>query len=316
MIAQVDRRIRPRHPRRPVVGSAAAATVVLCVYLIVAGVTVAAPANVLLNGNVNPNSGSTNTTFDFIVRYESGRGNKPTSVTAVAGNVVVPLHLVSGTRADGRYRGLARLPAGRWQVTFHASARGNDPTLDGPTVTVTKVVKPSATPRPTPRPTSAPTAAALPSAAPQTTAPTTPAPATHSPTRKPRRATPTPRATGLAGGGLSTPTPEATAEPAAGGGTDTERQVVTILTGGLIAIGALALIGAFALLRDRRRRSRDARLELLPEGAATPVATPAGARPAATLRAPTAWERDYALDEEPIGTVEYQLPTTLDDGNG
>jgi hypothetical protein len=91
--------------------------------------------------------------------------------------------------------------------------------------------------------------------------------------------------------------------------------VVTILTGGLIAIGALALIGGFALLRDRRRRSRDTRLELLPEGAATPVAA-AGARPTATPRAPAAWERDYALDEEPIGTVEYQLPTTPDDGDG
>src|SRR5215208_2759192 len=134
MTAQDDRRIRPRDFRRPVVGGAAVATVALCLYLIVAGVTVAAPAERLLNGNVNPNSGTTNTNFDFIVRYESGQGNRPTSVTAVAGNVVVPLHFVSGTRADGRYRGTAKLPAGTWQVTFHATARGNDPTLDGPTV--------------------------------------------------------------------------------------------------------------------------------------------------------------------------------------
>jgi hypothetical protein len=283
------------------------ATMALCLYLLLAGVTVAAPPNELLSGNVSPNSGTTKTTFAFSVHYQSGQGNKPSSVTAVAGNVVVPLHLISGTRADGRYRGTARLPAGRWQVTFHATARGNDPILDGPTVRVTGFGTPSATPRPTPRPTVAPP----PSAAPQTTAPTTPDPATHSPTKRPRKATPTPRATGLGGGGLATPTPEA--GPAAGGGTDAERQVVTILTGGLIAIGALALIGVFALLRDRRRRSRDARLEFLPQGAAT---APASARPAATPRAPTAWERDYALDEEPIGTIEYRPPPTPSDESG
>jgi hypothetical protein len=308
MTVQDYRRIRPRDLPRPAVAGVAVATVALCVYLLSAGVTVAAPANGLRNGNVNPNSGTTNTNFDFLVLYESGQGNKPTSVTAVAGNVVIPLTLVSGTAADGRYRGTAKLPVGNWPVTFQATARGNDPSLDGPTVKVTKAPKPSATPRPTPRPTVAPP----PSAAPQTTTPTTPAPATHSPTKRPRKATPTPtsRATGLGGGGLITPTPEASADSAAGG-TDTERQLVTILTGGLIAIGALALIGVFALLRDRRRRSRDARLELLPEGAATEVA--AAARPAPAPRAPAAWERDFALDEEPIGTIEYRLPPVPDE---
>jgi hypothetical protein len=302
-----------RDLRRPVVASIAVATVALCLYLIAAGITAAAPANQLLNGNVNPNSGTTTTNFVFSVRYESDRGNVPTSVSAVAGNVVIPLHLVSGRRADGRYRGSAKLPAGTWQVIFNALARGNDPSLDGPTVKVTKAPKPSATPRPTSRPTPVPTAVAPPSAAPQTTAATTPAPATHEPTKRPRRATPTPRATGLGAGGLATPTPEASANAAAGGGTDAERQVVTILIGGLIAIGALALIGVFALLRDRRRRSRDARLELLPEGAATEVAA---AHPAPTPRAPTAWERDYALDEEPIGTIEYRPPPAPRDESG
>jgi hypothetical protein len=86
---------------------------------------------------------------------------------------------------------------------------------------------------------------------------------------------------------------------------------VTILTGGLIAIGTLALLGMFVLLRDRRRRNRDRRLDLLPQGAATPIST--AARPTPTPRAPAAWERDYALAEEPIGTVEYQLPQTPTD---
>ena len=86
-------------------------------------------------------------------------------------------------------------------------------------------------------------------------------------------------------------------------GTDGERQLVTILTGGLIAIGALALIGFFAVFRDRRRRTAEARLAYLPEGAAEVAAKPPPpARPA------TNWERDFALDKEPIGTVEYRPP--------
>jgi hypothetical protein len=313
MMAQDSRRARLRDRRGAVVWVAAGATVAVSLYLLAAGSTVAAPANELLNGNVNPNSGTTTTSFDFIVRYDSGQDNRPTNVVAVAGNVIIPLKLVSGTAAHGQYRGTAKLPAGRWPIMFQAAAHGNDPSLDGPTVKVTKAPKPSATPRPTPRPTPAASIAPRPSAAPQTTAPTTPAPATSAPSRRPSRATPksTPRQTALAGGGLTTPRPNATADPAAGGGTDAERQLVTILIGGLIAIGALALIGMFAVLRDRRRRSRDARLELLPEGAATHVS--AAPRPASTPRAPTAWERDFALDEEPIGTVEYQLPPAADD---
>ena len=91
---------------------------------------------------------------------------------------------------------------------------------------------------------------------------------------------------------------------------DTERQLITILVGCLIAIGALALIGFFAILLDRRRRDRDSRLELLPEDArnvSAAAATTAASR-AKPERAPAPWERDYALEEAPIGTVEYQLP--------
>jgi predicted lipid-binding transport protein (Tim44 family) len=94
--------------------------------------------------------------------------------------------------------------------------------------------------------------------------------------------------------------------------TETEQQLVSILTGGLIAIGALALIGMLALVRNRRRRDTDARLALLPEAAATQP--PAAAdRPSPAPRAPTTWERDYELDDEPIGTVEYRPP--LDDAD-
>jgi hypothetical protein len=114
---------------------------------------------------------------------------------------------------------------------------------------------------------------------------------------------PTPTPTGTAAGGPVTPD-------------ETERTLLTILVGGLIAIGALALIGFFAILLDRRRRRRDARLELLPEdarGVSAAAATAAASR-ADPARPPTAWERDYALDDAPIGTVEYRPPPDAGDG--
>ena len=123
-------------------------------------------------------------------------------------------------------------------------------------------------------------------------------------------ATPAPsaRETGLSGGGVATPTPT----PDAAGGPvapdDTERQLITILVGGLIAIGALGMIGFIAILDDRRRRHRDARLELLPEDARRVTAAAAAASREDPDRAPAPWERDYALEEAPIGTVEYRPP--------
>jgi hypothetical protein len=301
--------------RRSIAAAVVATLLVPVLVVLAAGPTAAAPANQLVNGSVQPGSGTTATRFVFSVRYRSGQDIEPTSVVAVAGNVVVPLSLASGVPSNGRYRGWARLPVGKWPVTFQATARGNDPDLDGPTITVKRAPAPNPTPRPTPAPTAAPTSPPTvpPPAAPQTTAPTTPAPATPATpaaTEPPAgSAPPSPAPTTLesepAGNGASTATPGTSGDPAAGVVDDTEQQLITILTGGLIAIGALTLIGIFALLRDRRRRATDARLELLPEGAATEVAAP---RPSPAARAPAAWERDFALDEEPIGTVEYRPP--------
>ena len=105
-----------------------------------------------------------------------------------------------------------------------------------------------------------------------------------------------------------TPTPDAAGGPVAPD--DTERQLITILVGGLIGIGALGMIGFIAILLDRRRRYRDARLELLPEDArrVTAAAAAAAASRDDPDRAPAPWERDYALEEAPIGTVEYRPP--------
>jgi hypothetical protein len=79
-----------------------------------------------------------------------------------------------------------------------------------------------------------------------------------------------------------------------------------MLIGTIVALAVLALIGMVAILGARRRRTRDTRLELLPEEARAmpaPAATQAGAP-----RKVAAWERDWALDEAPIGSVEYHPP--------
>jgi hypothetical protein len=132
---------------------------------------------------------------------------------------------------------------------------------------------------------------------------------------------PTARETGFAGGGVTIPTPTPTASGATGPLTpdETERSLGTILVGGLLATGALALIGYLAILLDRRRQRRDARLAMLPDrarGMSAAVATGAAKR-VEPGRPPTAWERDYALDDAPIGSVEYRPPpTTGDEGAG
>ena len=70
-------------------------------------------------------------------------------------------------------------------------------------------------------------------------------------------------------------------------------------------------VGIFAILRDRRRKEADERPRLLPGSSAGEAATP----PTPAQRKPTTWERDFALDDEPIGTVEYRPPAQSDEGD-
>ena len=315
MTAERDRRGRGRALRR---WAAAGAALVIVLSIGFVRPSSAAQPNQLLHPRVVPTAGTTKTTIAFSVRYESSLGNAPTSVTATVGNIVVPLSKVSGTRANGRYRGTAKLPAGTWSVLFQASAQGNDPSLDGPNVRITRAPTPTPkpTPKPTPRPTAQPTAVPTqaPTAAPQTTEPRTPRPSrSPSPSeRPPSSQSPSPGETRPP---ASRPG-KATAEPSDGlpipGGIDssTDRQLITIISGGLIAIGAVTLIGIFAILRDRRRKSTDAIPLLLPDPTAGEAPPPPAAR---APRQPTAWERDFALDHEPIGTVEYQPPPSPDE---
>lgn len=176
--------------------------------LLVRGPVLAAP-NALSNPAVSPGSGTTATAFTFAVDY---LGAPPSSVTATAGGVTVPLALLSGTDGDGTYSGSAQLPEGTHAVVFSAVAQGNDPSLIGPTVVVGPVPTPTPAPTPTPVPTPTPAPTPVPTRTPTPTPLVTPLPTplpttarTPSPTARP-----TPRSTSTPAAG--SPAPSATAE--------------------------------------------------------------------------------------------------------
>ncbi|MGH2455875.1 MAG: hypothetical protein ACRDHD_06420 [Candidatus Limnocylindria bacterium] len=299
------------------------------VLLLLATVTpVAAAPNELSQGSVTPTKGTTATVFVFSVRYS---GSPATSVRAVAGNTVVTMALQPpGTASNGTYRGSATLPAGSWSVTFQATAEKGKPsvTLQGPPLTVTQA---SPTPGPTTQPTAVPTPA--PTSAP-TSAPSSP-PRPPAPTNPPIAPTPvlvsqgpgpgspaasfaaSPQTSGFIGGVIVTPRPTRTpvAGPA-GGRLDPQDEIWTIVAGGLVGTALLVMLAMLAILRDRRRQATEVRLAgLPPEAAAASVQTELPAD--APGRTPTAaalpgrpraeWE-DYALDDQPVGTVEYEPP--------
>ncbi len=253
------------------------------------------PKNTLTNGWVSPGSGLTTTTFVFSVDYTSPGGFPASGVVAQVANLSVPLALVLGTNVNGTYRGSSLLPAGSWPVTFQATAAHGVPPLGGPTVVVlTPTPAPTPTPRATPRPTPVPTApVATPSPTPTVGSPST------SPSATGGTVSSSPSETQRSGGGL--PSGSSTLTPVAGGpggsGTSLEDGLGTFLTGGLAAIGLLAAVGFTAIWRDRRRE-RAAAIAATAAPAAPPPA------PAPRRRAST-WERDYAVQDEPVGTVEF-----------
>ena len=123
----------------------------------------------------------------------------------------------------------------------------------------------------------------------------------------------TPSPSGAASGSSvypPTPTPSPPASSAAagglGGGGDVGQQLGTIITGGLAAIVLLAVVGFAAIWRDRRRRE-EGELTVAAVGPVGPVAQTV-ARPRREARPQADWERDYGLDDEPIGTIEYEPP--------
>lgn len=208
--------------------------------------------NTLSNPTVSPPKGTPSTTFTFSVEYEGAAA----SVTASVAGLTLPMSVVSGTSSNGTFAVSTTLPVGSWQVMFTAAAKGNRADLDGPTVTVTS----SATPRPTtgPTPTPPPAPTPIPTKAPP------PITATPLPPTPPPAITPSPvgsgsqGASGFIGGFILTPAPTSTPDAAPA----LERPGVgdemwTLVTGGLIALSALALLGMGGILRTRRHEPVD-----------------------------------------------------------
>lgn len=281
----------------------------LAVSLVAPGLVLAAKPT-LSNGTVSPATGTTTTTFVFSVTYT---GSKPaSSVVALVANRTIPLSLVSA--ATGQFRGSSLLPAGSWLVVFQATVPGADAQENGPTVLVTP-----ASPTPTPQPTAPPTPVATATPAPTSTRVPTLAPSAIAATPFPSAvASPSASSGGPSGSGEPTPfgttvagesgtglvSASPSAAPSAGDG-DVEQQLSTFLTGGVVAVGLLGAIGFAAIYADRRRRAAESPAAG-PPGAQSPQSTaPARARSSRT----GGWE-DYALDNEPIGTVEPEPPPT------
>ena len=275
-----------------------AALLVLALLFALAQPALAAPGNQLSEGSVNPVNGTTANSFVFTVRYTSAQGHPATSVSATVSSFTVPMTLISGTVSDGIFQGNTNLPAGSFNVTFLADAqKGFDPSLAGPTVTVT--FAPPPTPAPTPPPTPVPTSPAIPVSTPP---PTPVAPAASAPSSPADGTTPSPGSSGFLGGVVETPPSSSRPDPGpAIGGGDVENQLWTLLIGGLIAIAVLTLFGIFLILRDRRRDTTvDQRIALIERSP--------GALPPRPARPRADWE-DYELDNLPLGTVDYEPPT-------
>ena len=285
-------------PRRPDLGFCAMRRGAVGILLLVtAGVAAgvrpvaAAPgSNVLTNGTVTPGSGTVTTSFLFSVDYSSPAAFAAISVVAVVAGKTVPLTLVSGTDIAGTYRGSALLPAGSWPITFQATAtKRNNPTLLGPTVVV---LAPTPTPRPTLGPTPAPPAATptpAPTAAVGSVSPSPGGGASTQPSGMPHSP---------GGSGFASVTSTPSAAGGGGSGGSLEDGLGTFLTGGLAAILLLAAVGFTAIWRDRRRET---------EAAQAPSAPPTNVPPSPPpRRRSSAWERDYAVQDEPIGTVEFE----------
>ena len=281
----------------------------------------AAAANQLTSPSVSPLSGTTATSFAFSVHYLSRAGTAPASVTAYVAGLTLPLTLVSGSPADGTYRASSNLPVGTWAVAFEAIvAQGNDPTAIAGPVQVTP--PPPPTPPPTVPPTPKPTPPPPP---PPTPPPATPPPATPVPTPPAATPTPSPSAT-PPGSGSATPSPTATPEGGSpgigglpGGGNGSQgsgngkgsspkpagpRTLLSLI--GLLAVAG-AIGGWWLFLAGRRRRDEEDD-HLVPATAAvagagaTAVGTTA---PKASPRRPAEWELASALEDQPIGTIDY-----------
>ena len=264
--------------------------------------------NALSGASVSPRSGTTATTFVFSVHYA---GKPASSVIAHVGTLTVALSRVTGTAANGTWRGSRRLPVGTRSVTFSATAIGNVADLPAGQVTVNAAPTPTpaATARPTPRPPVA------------TARPATPRPtvkATSTPNRSAKAsATPganqaTPPATPVAVGGATEPS------PSAGAGSPASDDAGRILPAVLLGLFVILGVGGIALLTGRRQAEE--RPMPPPDGSPNEPPDPAFVRRAAAVggaegtadagrpRQRAAWEVYSSLENQPLGTVDEVLP--------
>ena len=260
--------------------------------------TVAAASNSLGAPAVAPTTGTTSTDFGLRVSYDSAQEFPATRVVALVAGRTVTMALVAGTATHGTYEATTRLPAGRWPVTFAATAsQGKSPTLAGPTVVVTA----PATVTPRPAPTSTPRSTPVP-VPPATPPPPPPGAVT---------AVPAPTAAVATGSASASPAPGGvpdSAPPPAGVVVGTpggavlsvgEPSAAANASGSLfVELAVLAIVGlgaAWWMVGTRRRRP-----PAPPAAAHHAAATPGPVRP--PPRRIAEWEL-AALDDEPIGTV-------------
>jgi hypothetical protein len=266
---------------------------------LVAAPAVAAAGNTLDAASVSPGSGTTATNFTFSVHYSSRRGLAPRSVHASAGGRTVTLSLVSGTAADGIYRGVGRLPVGSWNVLFTATvSQGKGGILAGPTIKVAPVATPTLAPTPRPAAVTTPAPQVLPPVAPAAPAaptavvipPAAPAPKAAAPVATPKQKAPAAVITKTSPAPAHSHPPSSVALPAP---TEDTQQLSNMMLGG---VGVIGLVAAFWFLIAGRRRDAPVP-EAIPEVAVAP--------PKAPPKPPAPWEADTQLDDEPIGTVDY-----------
>ena len=100
------------------------------------------------SGTASPGSGTTATTFSFVVQFSDTTGAAPTSVTLRIAATSMVLK-TSGTNfaAGVEYKGSRKLPAGSWPYSFRATF-GDGQTCDNIRVTPTAVTV-AAAPTPT-----------------------------------------------------------------------------------------------------------------------------------------------------------------------
>ena len=240
-----------------------------------------AKSNQLSEPVVTPASGTTATTFAFRVSYT---GFAAQSVSVAVAGMNLRMSLVSGSATDGLFAVSSRLPAGRWPVSFSASAaKGPQASLAGPNVVVSSAaVSPPAPPAP-PSSTPQPARSAPPATAPQSSTSSTtpsvlkpssagsPAATPHSvPAAAASASAATNASAGVAGAGGKTAPPASgavtsnrlrgSAAPAAAGilPSRDDTALWEILLVGLMTVGAVAMGGAaWLLVAHRRQRVAD-----------------------------------------------------------